>query len=234
MKNTLRIVGGAIFVLAFLLFLGVIQGAASVSAQGPIQGGPIQGGPLVLPTPAQAPPLVAANPDDPAKSIAFGNPIQAIPAGGVQWYKFDYTTQNQTFPRPDATIALLNGVSNGLQFEVYSNEDMQAGWFNQAPVGRGTPFVIVDCTNSTDNTGHCTGNDLTWRGGFGLDGPVFVRVINFSTKPVAPQLIVAGSGVAACQTAVPAAAQPPATIGTQPFAAIQCGTTTVVPPAPGP
>ncbi len=231
MKNTFRIVGGVVFVLALLLFLGVIQGAASVSAQGPT--GPIQGGPVPRPTPAQAPPLTAANPDDPARSLAFGTAIQAIPAGGVQWYKFDYTTQNQTFPRPDVTVALLNGVSNGLQFEVYSNENMQAGWFNQAPIGRGTPFVIVDCTNSTDNTGHCLSNNLTWRGGFGLDGPVFLRVLNFSTNPVPPQLIVAGSGLAACQNPQPVA-QGPAAAANQPFAMIQCGTTTVVPPAPAP
>jgi hypothetical protein len=224
MKNTFQIVGGVVFVLALLLFLGVMQGAATVSAQGPV----------VRPTPAQAPPLAAANPDDPAKAVKFGSAIQAIAPSGVQWYQFDYTTQGVTFPRPDVTVALLNGVSNGLQFEVYSPEDMQAGWFNQAPVGRGTPFVIVDCTNSSDNTGHCTSNDLTWRGGFGLDGTIFVRVLNFSNSTVAPQLIVAGPGEAACQSPTQPAMQGLATGANQPFAAIQCGTKTVIPPAPAP
>jgi len=223
MKNTFRIVVGVVFVLVLLLFLGVMQGTATVSAQGP----------LPHPTPAQAPPLTAANPDDPATAIKFGSAIQPIPAGGVQWYTFDYTSDNQSFPRPDVTVALLNGVSSNTQFEVYSNENMQSGWFNQPPVGRGTPFVIVDCTNSSDNTGHCLSNDLTWRGGFGLDGPVFVRVLNFSDKPLPAQLIVAGSGAAACTSAQPPAAAA-ATSATQPFATIQCGTTTVVRPAPAP
>lgn len=222
MKSMFRIFGGVVLVMALLLFLGLLQLTAPASAQGPIP----------LPTPAQAPPLVAASADDPAKAIAFGSPVQAIPPGGVQWYKFDYTTNNQNFPRPDATVAMLNGVSNGAQMEVYSNEDLQAGWYNNPPVGRGTPFVIVDCTNSSDNTGHCQTNDLSWRGGFGLDGPVYLRVLNFGTTPLNPQMILAGNGVSACNTAVPASAQVPATVGTQPFAAIQCGTTTVVPPAP--
>ncbi len=223
MKYTFRIVGGVVFVLAFLLFLSVFLVTGTASAQGPVP----------RPTPAQAPPLTAANPDDPATAVKFGTTIQAIPASGVQWYQFDYTSLGQTFPRPDVTVALLNGASNRLQFEIYSNEDLQAGWFNQPPVGRGTPLVIVDCTNSSDNTGHCTSNDLTWRGGLGLDGPVFVRVLNFSNNAVAPQLIVAGSGVAACQSAQPPAPAP-AAAANQPFATFQCGTTTVVAPTPAP
>ncbi len=223
MKNTFRIVGGVAFVLALLLFLSVFLVTGTVSAQGPVP----------RPTPAQAPPAAAesTNPDDPARSLKFGSAIQTIPASGVQWYQFDYTSQNATVPRPDVTVALLNGVSNGLQFEVYSNENMQSDWFNQPPTGRGTPFVIVDCTNASNETGHCTSNDLTWRGGFGLDGPVFVRVLNFSGKEVAPQLAVAGSGLAACQNPGQPALQGQATGANQPFAAIQCGTTTVVVPA---
>jgi hypothetical protein len=223
MKNTFRIVIGVVFVLALVLFLSVFLGTASVSAQGPVP----------HPTPAQAPPASAENLDDPAKAVKFGTAIQPIPAGGVQWYSFDYTTNNQNFPRPDVTVALLNGVSNNTQFEVYSNENMQSGWFNQPPVGRGTPFVIVDCTNSSNETGHCLSNDLTWRGGFGLDGPVFVRVLNFSNNPLPAQLIVAGSGLTACQSAQPPAAAA-ATGANQPFATIQCGTNTVVRPAPAP
>lgn len=222
MKNTFRIVGGVVLVLALLMFFGISLGAASVSAQGPVP----------VPTPAQAPPAAAANPDDPARALKFGSAIQAIPAGGVQWYEFDYTTNGEAFPRPDVTVAMLNGATNGLQFEVYSPENIQGGWFNQAPIGRGTPFVVVDCTNSSDDTGHCATNDLSWRGSLGLDGQVFVRVLNFSNSSVAPQMIIAGPGLAACQNPTQKPAAAPATGANQPFATIQCGTPTVLPAAP--
>ncbi len=149
--------------------------------------------------PAAAPPLSATNSnlDDPARAFKFGTTIPNLSAGTAEWFQFDYDNAGNALPRPTVTIQLLNGVTNGLTFEVYSPERMVDGWSNNPPVGRGTDEVVVGCTTST-GTGPCTTNNLTWTGGFGLSATYYVRVINNTGATVAPQLIVGGPGLANC------------------------------------
>src|SRR5512146_2127136 len=164
MKTILWIAGALVAVIALL---GTMSPAA-VSAQGPTG----------TPTPAAAPPAAAAstNVDDPARAVALGSQVQNVPANSVQWYKFDYTTDGQSVPRPLVTITMLNAIPSNLALEVYSPEQMASNWFDNDPKGQGTPMVILDCTNSS--SGRCDTNNLTWTGGFGLDGTYFVRVLN--------------------------------------------------------
>ncbi len=189
-------------------------------------------GPITLNTPAAAPPLSASttNVDDPARAIAVGNAPQTIQPDSVQWFKFDYTTQTDTLPRPTVTVELLNGVANGLQFEVYAPEQIQNVWYDNPPTGRGTQEVVVDCTNPPANSTQCTTNNLLWIGGLGEDGTVYVRVINNTGSPQTPQLIVAGGGLAACQNPSQPAAQSQATMS-QPFTQLQCAPAPVLPAA---
>lgn len=233
MKNAVRTVSGAVLVLAFvaLLCLGTVGVSAQTPLNTPTPGvSPNSSG---TPNPAQAPPAAAStNTDDPARAVAFGSAIQRVAPGTAEWLKFDYTSQTATLPRPTVTITLLNGVTNGLQFEVYAPEQIQNVWYNNPPTGRGTQQVLIDCNNPSDSSGHCATNDLVWNGGFGLDGPIYVRIINNGSANVAPQLIVTGSGLAACQRPNPPAAANPPGGADQPFAQIQCTSPTQNPAAP--
>ncbi len=223
MKSTLRVVGALALVLAMLLVLS----AMTVSAQGPT--GTATPTATTAPgggaTPAQAPPAAAAgtNLDNPGIAATIGSAVSAIPANTAQWLRFDYTTPINDFPRNQVMIRMINGVTNGLGFEVWSPERMAGNWWENEPVGRGTQEVLPNCTVtlSDGTTQKCTTNDLTWVGGFGVSGPYYVRVINNTSNPVAPQLIFSGSGLAQCSTGQ-APAQPAAQGTNQGFAEVVC------------
>ncbi len=224
MSHVVRILVGT----ALVLFLGgVLLFPPVAAAQGPIPLNP----------PSAAPPASASttNLDDPARATAIGSATQAIQPGTAQWYKFDYTTQADSLPRPQVTIELLNGVANGLDFEVYAPEQIQNIWYDHPPTGHASQQVLPpDCGNtSPDISGPpCTTNNRIWIGGLGVDGTVYIRVINNTNNAVAPQLIVAGgNGLAACQTASQPAAQAQAS-GTQPYTQLQCSAAPVLPGTP--
>ncbi len=204
MKSSFRVVAGLALLLALLLGLS----ALTVSAQGP----------TATPTPAQAPPAAAAgtNLDDPGRAATIGSAVAAIPAHTAQWFRFDYVTPVNDFPRNTVTIRMPNGVNSGLGFEVWSPERMQGNWWDNEPVGRGTQEVLPACTTTLPDgtTAKCTTNDLTWVGGFAVSAPYYIRVVNDADNALAPQMIVGGNGLAQCQNVTPSQAQ--AQASTQP------------------
>lgn len=212
MNSTSRVAGALALVLALLVGLG----ALTVSAQGP----------TTTPTPAQAPPAAASGTfkDDPATANTLGNSVGSIPANSAAWFRFDYDTAGNQVPRPMVTVRMLNGVQNGLNYEIWSPERMQPNWFDNVPVGRGTVEVIPDCTVTLpDNTiTRCTTNDLTWLGGFGAQGTYYIRVVNNTNNAVAPAFIVSGPGLAQCQSANGLPAQGQAQGSGQGFTIVQC------------
>ncbi len=237
MKMSFRIVAGFALMLALLLGLS----ALTVSAQGPTgtatpAATSVPGG---NPTPAQAPPAAAAgtNLDDPGRAATLGNAAAAaIPANTAQWFRFDYVTPANTFPAQQVMVRLVNGVTNGLGFEVWSPERMQGNWWENKPVGRGTQEVLPACniTLPDDTVVKCTTNDLTWVGGFGAPGTYYVRVTNNTDKALTPQLIFSGDGLAQCTNPSQAQSQTPGT--DQGLAQVQCGPAaapTLAPAAPG-
>ncbi len=175
--------------------------------------------------PAQAPALVPSgtNLDDPARATSFGSAVGSIPPGTAEWFQFQYDNNGNAIPRPSVSVVLLNGVTNGLSFEVYSPETLIGEWFNNKPVGRGTTQVLVNCKQGDTNIGACTTNNLSWDGGFGLNGTYFVRVINNTGAAVAPQLIISGPGLSQCLGGNQA--NTPVTNPNGPFAQIQCAPT---------
>jgi predicted lipoprotein with Yx(FWY)xxD motif len=224
MKTSFRVVAGLALLLALLLGLS----ALTVSAQGPTG----------TPTPAQAPAAAAAgtNLDDPGRAATLGNAVAAIPANTAEWFRFDYVTPVNTFPVQQVMARMVNGVTNGLGFEIWSPERMQGNWWENKPVGRGTQEVLPACTvtNPDGTTSRCTTNDLTWVGGFGVSGTYYLRVVNNTNSALAPQIIVSGAGLAQCQTPPSGtAAQPPAQAGNQGFTEVECPTAsgTLVPVA---
>ncbi len=221
MKSSLRVVAGLAIVLALLLALS----AMTVSAQGPTAT-PVPG---ASPTPAQAPPAAAAgrNLDDPGIAATLGNAVAAVPANTAEWFRFDYVTPINEFPRNTVTIRMVNGVNSGLGFEVWSPERMQGNWWDNKPVGKGTQEVLPACnvTLSDGTVQKCTTNDLTWVGGFAVSAPYYIRVVNDTGTALTPQIIVSGNGLAQCQNVTPSQAQPqPSAPGNQGFTLVECPT----------
>ena len=129
---------------------------------------PTQPGTSTAPsTPAQAPALIAAPTfrDDPGAAAIFGATVQSMPAHAVQWFRFNYDTAGYQSPRPTVTVRLLNGVSNGLGFEIWSPEGLQGGWWQNKPVGRGTRQVLPSCAEPDEE-----GGDESEGGGSGEEG----------------------------------------------------------------
>lgn len=180
---------------------------------------PAPAGAPPAPAPAQAPPLTASNTnlDDPARAVAFGNTISNLPPGTAEWLQFNYNSGGGTSPRPTVTVLLLNGVTNGLAFEIYAPDRMANGWSNNPPVGRGTTEMIPACNSSG---GPCSTDNLSWTGGFGLDGTYYVRVLNNTGAAVDPQIIIGGPGLAQCLT--PSQAATTVTNPNGPFAQLRC------------
>ena len=117
---------------------------------------PTQPGTSTAPTtPVQAPALIAAPTfrDDPGAAAIFGATVQSMPAHAVQWFRFNYDTAGYQSPRPTVTVRLLNGVSNGLGFEIWSPEGLQGGWWQNKPVGRGTRQVLPSCAEPDEEGG---------------------------------------------------------------------------------
>jgi hypothetical protein len=194
--------------LAFALL--VLSSAMTVSAQEPTPT-PTSAPGAVTPTPAQAPPAAAFGTlrDDPAVAVEFGTAVQSMPANKGQWLRFDYDTAGNQFPRPVVTVRLLNGVTNGLGFEIWSQERFAEGnWWEISPVGRGTQEVLPNCTANPERTdnpslnvgddGKCKTNDLTWTGGFGAPGTYYVRLVNPTNNSAVPQMIIGGPGLTQC------------------------------------
>jgi hypothetical protein len=148
--------------------------------------------------PAAAPPPVPGGLtlDDPVRATLFGSAIPSVPAGSAVWVRFAYDNGGNALPRPTVTIQLLNGVLNGLGFQVYSPETMVDGWSNNKPAGRGTAEMLGNCNAGGDNGGNCATNNLSWTGGFGLSAAYYVRVINSTGSAVTPQIIISGAGLA--------------------------------------
>ncbi len=213
MKNVLRGLSGLVIVLVLLTTLSVF----TASAQGPSG--------TTTPTPAQAPAAPGANLDNPASAATLGSAVSTIPSNGATWYQFDYNTAGNSFPRPLVTIRLVNGVTSGLNFEVWSNERIQSDWNNgnDIPVGRGSQEVLPGCTTTLPDgtTTRCTTNDLIWVGGFGADGTYFVRVVNNTNNAVAPQLIFSGDGLNLCSN--PTTTQTQTQGSSQGYAIVECG-----------
>jgi hypothetical protein len=129
------------------------------------------------PSAPAAAPALAATTDDPAKAAAINGQQASIPAGGATWYRFDYAL-NSDGTRPLVAIKMPNATNSGVSFQVWSPDTLSGGWWNNKPIGIGTPQT-VDCnTGEITGAGGCESPDLTWSGTFGATGTYFVRVVN--------------------------------------------------------
>ena len=167
-----------------------------------------------------------ADSEGPQSARTVGQPVPSIPPGTAQWFQFNYSFTADQHPRPTVAVRLLDGVQNGLQFEIWSPERLQGNWRDNEPVGRGTQEVIAGCswTLPDGSVVKCATNDYTWVGGFGALGVYYIRIINTSHFPIAPQVIVSGAGLGECVNPSPSPT-PNATetlAGGQGYVLVQC------------
>ncbi len=146
-------------------------------------------------------PLATATPsvvDDPNRGTDIDGQPKLLQAKSTAWHKFSYGITNSN-ARPLARLRLVNGVSTGVGFEVWSPQNI-GEWWQSKPIGRGTPEVVVNCggpssaaaagegtptpTPEPMSPEHCASNDLTWSGAFGGPGLFYVRVVNENSWPV--------------------------------------------------
>ncbi|MBI4787770.1 MAG: hypothetical protein HY782_12060, partial [Chloroflexi bacterium] len=74
-------------------------------------------------SPAAAPPLVTAA--DPTKAIAIDGQQHSVAAGTVVWHRFDYDLKDDR-TRPVVTIRLVNGTNSGVNFEIWTADQLRA------------------------------------------------------------------------------------------------------------
>lgn len=135
-------------------------GALSVSAQGPVTN------------------------DQPWTAVyTYGEPRQ-IQAQTAQWFKFDYAGD-----RKQISIQLPEGRTSGLEFRVYTLDQVLRLDQEDKPVGRGTS------SNVPCDAGTCLSVHLTWQGGFAFGGPFFVQVYNPQNRWLTFQLFISGESV---------------------------------------
>ncbi len=148
--------------------------------------------------PAAAPPLAAAS-GDPTKATAIDGQSHTLAGGAATWHHFDYAVKDDG-TRPLVTIRLVNGTKSGVNFEVWTADqlraqattaaDATADKFDNQPLGRGSA-ENVDCDSGVLNgTAACQSPDLVWKGAFGTSGTYFVKVINTTNSDGNYQLVM--------------------------------------------
>lgn len=147
--KVLRIIGLALLGLAVLIVLGTL----AVGAQGPV----------TFNAPVNAP--------------YIDTQVHTLNGNQPALYRFDYVIPDPTSrPFPLTTIRLPNGLNSGLNFEVWTVDEI-TDVVNNHPVGRGSPERIRCDVTETNPEGWCTTGDMIWIGAFGASGAYYVRVL---------------------------------------------------------
>ncbi len=107
-----------------------------------------------------------------------------IPATTELWYKFDYAGD-----RTQIKVFVPNGNASGLEFRVYTMEQVLRLGDDDRGVGRGSA-PQVPC-----ESGKCTSVDLQWEGSFSFGGTFFVRLMNPNPVWKSFSLTATGTGV---------------------------------------
>lgn len=140
---------------------------------------------------ANALPAAAAAPTNtfPGGAATIDNQSHSISANASLWYRFEYAGD-----RSEIMATLVNGTNSGLAFEVYTSAQISKWWENP-PIGRGTPVPLNCQTNKPRLNGGCQGRDLRWLGSFNARGTYYIRIINLTGSDMSFQLVIAGTGL---------------------------------------
>ncbi|MBI5300781.1 MAG: hypothetical protein HY868_01490 [Chloroflexi bacterium] len=153
----------------------VLLGSLVVLALGLLLGVSAWGVAAQTPTPNDQPWLAV---------YTYGEP-RRIEANSAQWFIFDYKGD-----RTPITVMLSEGRILGLEFRVYTLDQVLHLDQEDKSVGRGTPPKVA-----CDVDGSCQSAHLQWQGGFALNGPYFVKVTNPNDRWLTIRLYISGEGV---------------------------------------
>ncbi len=136
----------------------------------------------------------------PGGAAYIDNQTHAIAPNASLWYRFDYAGD-----RSSITITMPNATDSGVGFDVFTPAQI-GDWWDEHPVGRGTPQAVNCSTGLPEESGGCQANDLTWVGDFNANGTYYVQVVNNNAGAMNFQLTIQGSGVALASPVVPVSA----------------------------
>jgi hypothetical protein len=156
----------------------------------------------------------------PGAAAYIDNQTHAIAPNASLWYRFDYAGDRSTI-----TITMPNATNTGVAFNVFTPSQI-GDWWDEHPIGRGTPQAVNCGTGLPQNNGGCQAVDLTWIGDFNAGGTYYVEVVNDNVDMMNFQLMIQGSGVTLASPV--AASSAGASQGTTP------STTTAKPAIPAP
>jgi len=138
----------------------------------------------VVPVVPVAPVQVAPKNDSPYFAIMVpDNREQTIAANARLWYKFGYGGDKST-----VLVVLRLGNAIGVGFRVYTQE--------QADKYTDQKFIGIGTTGKTAcETGKCTSDDLSWKGGFPVSGTYYIEVVNNTDKERTFTLTIVGTNI---------------------------------------
>lgn len=133
---------------------------------------------------AAAPGDVTPPNDIPATARYVDGQTHSIGANASLWYKFDYSAaRDEDGHRDLATLTMVNANHTGLGFQVFTPAQI-ANWWQQTPVGQGTPQEIRSSDNVPATYGDAQSTNLSWVGSFVDTGTYYVRVTNINSSPM--------------------------------------------------
>ncbi|MBI5650950.1 MAG: hypothetical protein HZC40_10985 [Chloroflexi bacterium] len=138
----------------------------------------------VAPVVPVVPVEVAPKNDSPYFAIMVpDNREQTVAAGSRLWYKFGYGGD-----KTPVLVVLRLGNAIGVGFRVYTQEQADK-YTDQKFIGIGTTGKIA-C-----ETGRCTSDDLSWKGGFPVPGSYYIEVVNNTDKERTFVLNIQGTNI---------------------------------------
>lgn len=123
--------------------------------------------------------------DIPATAALIDGQPHQISGNASLWYKFDYSvshSEGKTQGEP-VTLIMDNGTQSGVNFGIYTPDKILTWWEND-PVGRGTPQLLTDSNQPVLYNGDHFSSDLSWVGRFAATGTYYVKVTNDNAYPV--------------------------------------------------
>lgn len=143
----------------------------------------------------------------PGGSAYVDNQTHSISPNTSLWYRFEYAGD-----RSMITLTLVNGTNSGVAFDVFTPGQI-ADWWDEAPIGRGTPQALNCSSGMPQSGGACQANDLTWVGNFPESGTYYVDVVNHNSGAMNFTLTIAGTGVTVIPQMTAATASAPQSNG---------------------
>jgi len=130
----------------------------------------------------------------PGAAVYISGQPQTIPGDTSVWLKFNYNAnRDDQTGRTPIYLTLVNGTNSGVDFNVYT-PDQIADWWENQPIGRGTAQHL-DENGIPNENGENLSPDLTWVGKFAGSGTYYVELKNTNADPMTTTLMVQGDDV---------------------------------------